>query len=1174
MANTLPIDAEEWASLQRRLSKLAADKSSLQLAVYLMEKLSAVSGLNETVDGMLRAVLEVIGGTRLLLYYWVDGQVYRADALGHRDPLEAIEDPLVLQVMRDRVLVEVDADFTETQMTTKRFAQAKTWVFPMLVGSELIGVFQMEGTPVAPSELKEALPTFFRHAALVLKNEIVGHSRLRKAYVELEKEVAVRKQAETELRIAKENLEAQVADRTAELLEANGRLVNELATRAQVQELLRDSEQHYRQLVEASPEGIAITDIAGRVLYVSAPASVMFGLPVPDVALGTSILDWIAPDSHPLVSERTKALFEGEVPVGLAEYQLRRADGSLFWGELVAKPLTDAQGRVTRLLLLIRDITERREAQQAMERNNRLLEGVSTGSLRLLTETELDQGVESVLQILGEAAEVDRACVFENRGGPGAETLRAELAYAYTRSKEAGLANGHEREPLPYLPLLAELYEGLANHRHVEVQASELSESLRLSLAAEGISSVLLVPIVIDGRFWGFIGFYDARPSRSWQKSEVATLWASGVAIGSTIVRQRMVRSLRESEQLQRAILGNIADPAWLKDAWGRYLAVNDAWCRFAGLTAEQAVGKEDSDFLPPEMAGRFQAEDRWVIETGQGLRHEEYVKSSDGGVHWYETAKTIVLGERGEPLCLVGIAHDISERKRAEELLKASEEKFSKAFQNSPVLMTITRLADGTFVEVNREFLRVSGFIEEDLIGKTSVEVGWLKQEQRQRILDALLAEGRVSGMLVTTYAKDGKALEITYDGERFEFNNETYLLSIGNDLTKSRMLEEQLRQAQKMEAIGRLAGGVAHDFNNILSAMLMHLSVLQRSPGLDLSTKESLRELAASAKRAAGLTRQLLLFSRRQAPVTRPIDLNDLLDNLLKMLRRLLGEDIRILFNSGKELPWVEADAGMIEQVGMNLAVNARDAMPEGGQLTITSEAVSITKAYVRSHPSARPGLFVRITFADTGCGMDPATLERVFEPFFTTKDVGQGTGLGLATVYGVVQQHQGWVEVSSTPQVGSEFRIYLPAQDRQKKEAALREEVYIPAGRGEMILLVEDEASLRRVTAVTLRSIGYEVLEAANGVEALLIWKEHKDKVDLVLTDMVMPEGLSGGELLRRLLQEKPTLRGILASGYSLDLNKERKQLLSEFPFLPKPFEASTLGEAVRKALDGKP
>jgi PAS domain S-box-containing protein len=391
--------------------------------------------------------------------------------------------------------------------------------------------------------------------------------------------------------------------------------------------------------------------------------------------------------------------------------------------------------------------------------------------------------------------------------------------------------------------------------------------------------------------------------------------------------------------------------------------------------------------------------------------------------------------------------------------------------------------------------------------------------------------------------------------------------------DVTERRHLESQLRQVQKLESIGQLAGGIAHDFNNILAAITMHLSLLRQNPAMDEESSDALRELEVETKRAANLTRQLLMFSRRSVIQSRVVDLNELVQNLLKMLRRLLGENITITFDSQERLPAVEVDIGMLEQVLMNLVVNARDAMPKGGQLTITTKSVELDAESSNLHSERRPGHFVTLTVADTGVGMDEATLKRIFEPFFTTKAVGKGTGLGLPTAHGIVKQHHGWIEVQSQQGHGSAFTVYLAV----KLVPAASIEPPTPVspvvgGRG-TLLLVEDEEIVRRPIGRYLRKLGYHVIEAADGNQAFGLWQRHREQIDLLFTDMVMPEGVSGLDLAEKLRAEKPELRVIISSGYSTEISMQGVPADAGYIYLPKPSPSAAIATAVRECMEKK-
>jgi signal transduction histidine kinase/ActR/RegA family two-component response regulator len=390
--------------------------------------------------------------------------------------------------------------------------------------------------------------------------------------------------------------------------------------------------------------------------------------------------------------------------------------------------------------------------------------------------------------------------------------------------------------------------------------------------------------------------------------------------------------------------------------------------------------------------------------------------------------------------------------------------------------------------------------------------------------------------------------------------------------DITDRLSLEAQLRQSQKMESVGQLAAGVAHDFNNMLTIIQGHSGMLLAKSGQRQDLLDSAQAIYFAAERAANLTRQLLMFSRKNVMQPKPVDLREIVLHMTKMLERLLGETIVLEFQPPPEMPLILADTGMMEQILMNLAVNARDAMPEGGKLAVATSHVEIGEAYVQAHPEARLGSFVCLQVTDTGCGMDEDTMARIFEPFFTTKEVGKGTGLGLATVYGITKQHDGWVDVSSQPGAGTNFSVFFPAhsQPMEAKTPTTAPDAEVPGG-NETILIVEDEPVLRDMAHVILHDCGYRILEASSGREALMVWDRHQGAIDLVVTDVVMPEGISGMDLAQRLLATKPRLKIVFASGYSMESLDTAFVRNGRAGFLQKPYTHVTLAQAVRSALD---
>jgi PAS domain S-box-containing protein len=483
--------------------------------------------------------------------------------------------------------------------------------------------------------------------------------------------------------------------------------------------------------------------------------------------------------------------------------------------------------------------------------------------------------------------------------------------------------------------------------------------------------------------------------------------------------------------------------------------------------------------------------------------------------------------------------------------------------------------------VDANRRLAELVGVREKNqLIGKSLLS--FMTPDARARALEqsqnGFSCEGAPCAQELAFRRPDGSVVSVEMRGTRVDVGGKSHGLSIYRDITlrqrqeKERQgLEAKLLQAQKMEAVGQLAGGIAHDFNNILAVMMLQLNLLQITPAVtpDL-LNETVADLLECARRAASLTRQLLLFSRRQAMTLARLDANALVVGVTNLLGRLLGEPIALVVEPNLEPLWISADASMIEQVVMNLCVNARDAMPKAGQLTISIAAVEIDAEQAKRNVNAVPGRFVCIRVMDTGDGMDAAVLQHVFEPFFTTKEVGKGTGLGLSIVHGIVTKHGGFVDVVSQIGRGTTFSVFLPRVEGltllPQASAALR----LPGG-NERILVVEDEEFVRRMAVRSLALLGYRVTEAANGHEALELWESQGGAFDLLLTDMVMPLGISGLELCTRLRQKNALLRVIIASGYSTELIQGDHASTERVTFLHKPYELEALAATVRACLD---
>jgi PAS domain S-box-containing protein len=640
--------------------------------------------------------------------------------------------------------------------------------------------------------------------------------------------------------------------------------------------------------------------------------------------------------------------------------------------------------------------------------------------------------------------------------------------------------------------------------------------------------------------------------------------------------RKRIEELQRENDGRLRAILEGspLGSHSYELQPDGRLILVgaNRAADRILGMNHGLLLGKEIGEAFPGLVQTQIPAQYRKVA-SGAGDRLTDLVEYDHGEI---KGAFEIHAFQTG-PNRMSVFFRDVTEDRRAELRLRESEHKYRELVElaNSIILRWTP---DGRITFLNEFGQKFFGFTAEEILGRHVVGT----------IVPPVESTGRDLRPLMSQVCSDPKVFEVNINenirrtGERvwIAWTNRTVtdnegnileVLSVGSDLTERRRLEEQLRQAQKMEAIGQLAGGVAHDLNNILTVILGNAGLLRSDKDQSVQGAALASQILEAGQRAASLTRQLLLFGRKQVMQVKTLDLNEVVRNMVRMLHRILGEDITLAPELAPTLPSISGDAGMIEQVLLNLAVNARDAMPEGGRLEIRTSVAQLSPDQRRQNPDLRDGEFVCLAVRDSGCGIPPENLPRIFEPFFTTKPLGKGTGLGLATVYGIVKQHRGHVEVSSAPGQGTTLLTYWPATE------ARPDSIQHPADPGEplpggteTLLVVEDEASLRTLLISVLQRCGYTVLSAESGVAALDLWKTHKDRIALVLTDMIMPEGLSGKHLARRLRHDRPDLKLIYMSGYSPELvgwNDPQPGIT----FLQKPYTFSQLAQTVRQHLD---
>jgi PAS domain S-box-containing protein len=693
---------------------------------------------------------------------------------------------------------------------------------------------------------------------------------------------------------------------------------------------------------------------------------------------------------------------------------------------------------------------------------------------------------------------------------------------------------------------------------------------------ANNCAALAAIPLFHDGQMFGVMTVCSDRPG-SFPSEEVRLLEELANDLTFALIglrRNQAFRNALEHLHLLSSALESAANAIAITDREGTALWVNPAFTWLTGFSPDEMRATRTNLF---KYGGQDQAfsQPMWkTILAGGVWRAEQMKRRKDGHLYTEECTITPVRHD-GEIAYFIAVKQDITERKQAEETLRWRTAFFEALVDSSHDGILVVDSSGNKILQNRRmiELWKIPPHIAENANDTEQVRFVTARTkdpEQFAKKVAALYANTDavshdeielVDGMILDRYSSPVRDQNGRYYGRIWLFR----------DITERRQLEAQFRQAQKMEAVGQLAGGVAHDFNNILTAVIMHLGILQTTL-TDPETASALKELESQAQRAADLTRQLLMFSRKSTIEVRPIALNHVVEEMLKMLGRLLGEHVSVEFTGTPELPLVEADRGMMQQVVMNLSVNGRDAMAEGGQLTIATSLMEFTEV-PNDQPERQIGRFVRLSVKDTGCGMDDATRKRIFEPFFTTKALGKGTGLGLATVYGIVQQHRGWVEVTSAPGGGSTFDVYLPTTDKAGSLHPTETTLVMRRGQQETILLVEDELMVRLVTARGLQMLGYRVLEATDGQMAMELWAQHAGTIRLLLTDMIMPRGLSGLELAEHFQKENPALKVIIASGYSTEISTRGIPTKPGLLYLPKPFEMLNLASAIRTCLDQK-
>jgi two-component system cell cycle sensor histidine kinase/response regulator CckA len=639
--------------------------------------------------------------------------------------------------------------------------------------------------------------------------------------------------------------------------------------------------------------------------------------------------------------------------------------------------------------------------------------------------------------------------------------------------------------------------------------------------------------------------------------------------------RKRAASELRKSEARYRDILNNIEDGYYEVDLAGNLTFFNDSLCTLFGISRQDLLGMNNREYTDEETAKKIFTVFHQVYITGISAKTFDWeIVRRDGERRHVEASVSLMKDDNGKPIGFQGIVRDVTERKSLRRKLEASEERYRSLVENTMDGYFICEIPSTRVLFANQRTCDLIGYHMKEILKRRLLD---FLDPQEKPVLENRLGtwlEGKTlnpARYVYTVKRKDGSTFKVEAATSRVMFEGRPAMQGVFKDVTEHERLERQLQQAQKMEAIGTLAGGIAHDFNNLLQAILGYSQILALGKEPDDPELVRLQQIENSAMRASELTQQLLTFSRKVESKLRPVDLNLEVRQVEKLLKRTIPKMISIELQLQDDLQVVNADPAQVEQVMMNLAVNARDAMPEGGKIIIETENVFLDQHYCRTHAGAVVGRYVRLSFTDTGQGMEKEAVEHIFEPFYTTKELGKGTGLGLSMVYGIVKSHKGYIMCYSEPNVGTIFKIYLPAveSESKNKEAKQKEQEKI-AGGDETILLVDDEELLQDIGKQILEQFGYTVLTAPDGETALELYDERREEISLIILDLMMP-GMGGKQCLEKLLATAPDAKVLIASGYSLDGPAKTVLEAGAKGFINKPFELQQMLKMVRTVLD---
>jgi PAS domain S-box-containing protein len=865
--------------------------------------------------------------------------------------------------------------------------------------------------------------------------------------------------------------------------------------------------------------------------------------------LGTS-------DSHsPPIAAHLRALC-GES----AEYEIDEKNRSLA---VRVEPLRNLEGKVIGCLGLALDVTKQKRSEEELRIQAREQSCVAEFGLFALRGGEIQELLDRAVRVVAEALDVEFSAVLELLEGGHELLLRAGAGWKPGLVGNARVGAGPESQA------------GYTLSINEPVVMPDLEAESRFRVSAlvrdHGVTSGLTAPIVGRGGPFGVLGAHTARP-RIFLREDALFIQAVANILATAIERERSSQELRQTNQTLQAMIASAPAAIVALDSSANVCIWNPAAARMFGQIAEEVLGKE-LPTVPESRREEYELLRDLLLQGGSIAGIETQQRRKDGSlIDVILSAASVGSPSVRYPppvhAAVIAVLTDISERKRAE----AEKLRLSTAIEQSAECILISDI-HGVIQYVNPAFCAVTGYSREEAVGNRSniLHSGKHHHAFYENLWKTILGGQSWRGEFQNR-KKDGAIvpMEAVITPVREAGGQITSFICFHTDVTERRNLDRQLLQSQKFEAVGQLAGGIAHDFNNVLAAILgmAELGLLEAPEGTRI--RERLEKIRHHGGRAVALTKQLLAFSRRQVLERRDMNLNHCVAEVASLLGESLGKDIELRTNLAPDLEATRADPAQVEQVLMNLCVNARDAMPGGGQLSIHTRNVHADEEFCRSQPGARPGDYVCLSVSDTGMGMNAATMERIFEPFFTTKPPGQGTGLGLATVYGIVKQHNGFVHVYSELGEGATFRIYFPTAAATEAECPPALSEMPTSGGRETILLADDQTALCELERESLEALGYTVLSAQDGEEAVETFRQYNDKVDLLILDVVMPR-LRGPDAYRRISALRPGVPVIFCTGY--DPASATVTAISGHPVLQKPFSTRDLARAVRTLLDAR-